>query len=168
MNRRRLAIALVSLAVGGPLTGLLWLESSLRRRQSQRPQVGTVFPALPGFAKGEFMPVSPDRLRVVTFAKAGCSNCDRTIATLRRLAVEDAFGFDLIAVIAGADTSEPAGDGVHRFITDRDAAVSRSFGVVHVPLVFLVDENSRVRAVTTGERPEVAWRSFLEIETDAL
>ena len=168
MNRRRLAIVLVSLAVVGPLTGLLWLESRLRTRQSQRPEVGTVFPALPGLANGELLPVSPDRLRVVTFAKAGCGNCDRTITTLRRLAVEDTFGFDLIAVIAGSDTAEPGANGVHRFITDRDSAVSRSFGVVHVPLVFLVDRNSRVRAVTTGERPEAAWRSFLEIETDAL
>ena len=168
MNRRRLAIVLVSLAVIGPLTGLLWLESRLRARQSQRPEVGTVFPALPSLANGEFLPASPDRLRVVTFAKAGCGNCDRTISTLRRLAVEDAFGFDLIAVIAGADTAEPGVDGVHRFIADRDAEVSRSFGVIHVPLVFLVDENSRIRAVTTGERPEAAWRSFLVIETDAL
>lgn len=166
MNRRRLAIAIVAVAVIGPIGGLLWFESRLEARLSLRPEVGTVFPALPGLADGESLPASPGRLRVVTFAKAGCGNCDRTIATFRRLVEAGETGFDLIAVVAGSDAVEP-GTGIRHTIADPDASVSRRFGVVHVPLVFLVDEHSRIQAVTTGERPETAWRSFLGIEGDA-
>ena len=167
MTRRRIAIAIVVVAVVGPIGGLLWFESRLEARLSLRPEVGMVFPALPGLADGESLPVSPGRLRVVTFARAGCGNCDRTIATFRRLAAAGETGFDLIAVIAGADTVESGGPGLRHAIADPDASVSRRFGVVHVPLVFLVDEHSRIQAVTTGERPQTAWRSFLEIEGDA-
>ncbi|MDE2691477.1 MAG: hypothetical protein OXI49_13250 [Acidobacteriota bacterium] len=167
MNRRRLAIATVTLAVLAPLGGLLWFESGLRARQAQRPEVGAVFPALPGFADGEDLPASPGRLRVVTFARAGCGNCDRTITALRRMARAEGPAFDLIAVVAGAHAPE-ANDQDLLAIADPDASVSRRFGVVHVPLVFLVDGQSRILAVTTGERPEIAWRSFLESGTDAL
>ena len=73
-----------------------------------------------------------------------------------------------IAVVAGSDSHELEGDGDHAAIADPDGAVSRRFGVVHVPLVFLVDEQSRILAVTTGERPDTGWRSFLESGTDAL
>ncbi|MXX76378.1 MAG: hypothetical protein F4Y77_13385 [Holophagales bacterium] len=168
MNRRRLAIATVAVAVLAPLGGLLWFESGLRARQAQRPDVGALFPALPGLANGEDLSASPGRLRVVTFARAGCGNCDRTITALRRMARTEGPAFDLIAVVAGSDSPELDGDGVHAAIADPDGAVSRRFGVIHVPLVFLVDEQSRVLAVTTGERPEIAWRSFLESGTDAL
>lgn len=168
MNRRRLAIAIVALAVVGPLGALHWFEARLEATLSQRPEVGMVFPALPGLADGESLPASPGRLRVVTFTKAGCGNCDRTIATFRRLAANRDLDLDVIAVVAGSDGAEPAGEGLSYTIADPDASVSRSFGVVHVPLVFLVDEDSRIQAVTTGERPEAAWRSFLGIEGDAL
>ncbi|MXZ39202.1 MAG: hypothetical protein F4230_08765 [Holophagales bacterium] len=168
MNRRHLAIATVAVAVLGPLGGLIWFESGIRARQAQRPEVGTLFPALPGLADGEALPASPDRLRVVTFAKAGCGNCDRTITALRRMARVEGQTFDLIAVVAGSDSHELEGDGDHAAIADPDGAVSRRFGVVHVPLVFLVDEQSRILAVTTGERPDTGWRSFLESGTDAL
>ncbi len=166
MNRRRLALATLAVAVLVPVGGLIWFESGLRTRQAQRPQVGAAFPALPGMADGERLPAAPGRLRVVTFARAGCGNCDRTITTLRRLARSEGPAFDLIAVVAGADSPEPGGIGVHT-IADPDDAVSRRFGVVHVPLVFLVDEHGVVRAVATGERPAAAWRSFLEARNDA-
>ena len=166
MNRRRLAIAVVALAVIGPIGGLLWFESRLEARLSQRPEVGTMFPTLPGLADGEFLPASPNRLRVVTFARAGCGNCDRTIATFRRLAADSELDFDLIAVVAGS-TAEERIEGIRHTVADPDASISRRFGVVHVPLVFLVDGNSRIQAVATGERPETAWRSFLGIEGDA-
>ena len=168
MNRRRLAIAIVALAVLGPIGALFWFESRLEARLSQRPEVGMVFPALPGLADGESLPAAPGRLRVVTFAKAGCGNCDRTIATFRRLVADGELGLDLIAVVANAQTTGLDDTGALRSIADPDASVSKRFGVVHVPLVFLVDEHSRIRAVTTGERPEAAWRSFLGTETDAL
>lgn len=167
MNRRRLAIATVVVAVLAPLGGLLWFESGIRARQAQRPEVGATFPALPGLADGEALPASPGRLRVVTFARAGCGNCDRTITTLRRLNRTDGPSFDLIAVVAGAHAPEANG-GDLLAIADPDASVSRRFGVVHVPLVFLVDGQSRILAVATGERPETAWRSFLESGADAL
>ncbi len=168
MNRRRLAIAIVALAVIGPIGALFWFQSRLEARLSQRPEVGMVFPALPGLADGESLPASPGRLRVVTFAKAGCGNCDRTIATFRRLAADGEHDFDLIAVVAGAETTGLDDMAALRSIADPDASISKRFGVVHVPLVFLVDEHSRIRAVTTGEQPEAAWRSFLGIQTDAL
>ncbi len=168
MNRRRLAIAIVALAVLGPIGALFWFESRLEARLSQRPEVGMVFPALPGLADGESLPAAPGRLRVVTFAKAGCGNCDRTIATFRRLVADGELDLDLIAVVANAQTTGLDDTGALRSIADPDASVSKRFGVVHVPLVFLVDEHSRIRAVTTGERPEAAWRSFLGTETDAL
>lgn len=168
MNRRRLAIAIVVLAVLGPLAGLIWFESNLEARRSQRPEVGTVFPALPGLADGESLPSSPGRLRVVTFARAGCGNCDRTIAALRRLAASGEGAFDLIAVVADARrTGLKETSGLYS-IADPDASLSKRFGVIHVPLVFLVDEHSRIRDITTGERPEAAWRSFLGLEADAL
>ncbi|MYB17684.1 MAG: TlpA family protein disulfide reductase [Holophagales bacterium] len=168
MNRRHLALATVIVAVLAPLGGLLWFESGIRARQAQRPEVGALFPALPGLADGETLPGSPGRPRVVTFARAGCGNCDRTITALRRLARSEGPTFDLIAVVAGSDSPELDGDGIHAAIADPDGAVSRRFGVVHVPLVFLVDGQSRILAVTTGERPETAWRSFLESGPDAL
>ena len=168
MNRRRLAIATVAVAVLAPLGGLIWFESGIRARQAQRPEVGALFPALPGLADGDALPASPGRLRVITFARAGCGNCDRTITALRRLARTEGPTFDLIAVVAGSASPELDGDGVHGAIADPDASVSKRFGVVHVPLVFLVDEQSRILAVTTGERPDTAWRSFLESGTDAL
>ncbi len=168
MNRRRLAVATVAVGVLAPLGGLLWFESGIRAREAQRPEVGTLFPALPGLADGDALPASPGRLRVITFARAGCGNCDRTITALRRMARTEGPAFDLIAVVAGSDSPELDSGGVHAAIADPDASVSRRFGVVHVPLVFLVDERSRVLAVTTGERPETAWRSFLEAGTDAL
>jgi len=165
--RRRLAAVTVALAVALPLGGLVWFGSSLDNRVAQRPGVGTVFPALPGLADGESLPPSPGRRRVAVFARAGCANCDRTIATLRRLAGDADPGFDLIAVVAGTETAGPKADGVHTAIADPDASVSRSFGVIQVPLVFLVDEHSRIQAVAAGERPENVWRSFLEVEADA-
>ncbi len=168
MNRRQLAIATVAVAVLAPLGGLIWFESGIRARQAQRPEVGALFPALPGLADREALPASPGRLRIVTFARAGCGNCDRTITALRRLARTEVPAFDLIAVVADSDSPELDGDGVHAAIADPNGAVSRRFGVIHVPLVFLVDEQSRVLAVTTGERPDTAWRSFLESGTDAL
>ncbi len=168
MNRRRIAIAIVALAVIGPIGALFWFESRLEARLSQRPEVGMVFPALPGLADGESLPASLGRLRVVTFAKAGCGNCDRTIATFRRLAADSEIDFDLIAVVADAETTELDDAAALRSIADPDASISKRFGVVHVPLVFLVDEHSRIRAVTTGERPEAAWRSFLGTENNAL
>ncbi|MCY3969244.1 MAG: redoxin family protein [Acidobacteria bacterium] len=168
MNRRRLAIAIVTLAVLGPLGGLIWFESNLDARRSQRPEVGMVFPALPGLAEGESLPASPGRLRVVTFAKAGCGNCDRTIAALRRLAASGESDFDLIAVVSDAPTTGLKDTAGLYSIADPDASLAKRFGVIHVPLVFLVDEHSRVRDVTTGERPEAAWRSFLGFEGDAL
>lgn len=167
MSRRRIAIAIVVLAIIGPIGGLLWLESRLEARLASRPEVGTVFPALPGLADGESLPTSPGRLRVVTFARAGCGNCDRTITTLRRLNRAEGPTFDLIAVVAGAHAPEANSEDLLA-IADPDASVSRRFGVVHVPLVFLVDGQSRILAVATGERPEAAWRSFLESGTDAL
>ena len=116
MNRRRLALAAVVVAVLVPLGGLLWFESGIRAREAQRPEVGATFPALPGFADGETLPAAPGRLRIVTFARAGCGNCDRTITTLRRLNRAEVAAFDLIAVVAGAYEPEGNGDGpsLHR------------------------------------------------------
>lgn len=168
MNRRKLAVAAIAVAVLAPLGGLLWFESSLRAREAQRPKDGAVFPSLPSLADGDALPASPGRPRVVVFARAGCGNCDRTLTALRRLNRDKGEAFDLIAVVAGSDSPELDGDGIHAAIADPDGAVSRRFGVVHVPLVFLVDGRSRILAVTTGERPETAWRSFLESGTDAL
>ena len=168
MNRRRLAIAIVTLAVLGPLAGLIWFESNLEARRSQRPEVGMLFPALPGLADGESLPASPGRLRVVTFARAGCGNCDRTIGALRRVTTSGEGDFDLIAVVAAAQATGLEDTAGLYSIADPDASLSKRFGVIHVPLVFLVDEHSRVRGVTTGERPEAAWRSFLGLEGDAL
>ena len=168
MNRRRLATAAVVLAVAAPLGGLLWFESGLRAREAQRPRVGAPFPALPGLADGDRLPTSQGRSRVVVFAKAGCGNCDRTIVTLRRLARDGGEPFDLIAVVADSDDDAPKVEGIARTVADPDASLSRRFGVIHVPLVFLVDHRSRIRAVAAGERPETAWRSFLEADDDAL
>ncbi len=168
MNRRHVAIAVVTLAVLGPLSGLIWFESNLEARRSQRPEVGVVFPGLPGLTDGESLPASPGRLRVVTFARAGCGNCDRTIVALRRLAASGEGDFDLIAVVADAESTGLKGTAGLYSIADPDASLSKRFGVIHVPLVFLVDERSRVLAVTTGERPEAAWRSFLGFQADAL
>ncbi len=167
MNRRRLAAAAVVVAVAVPVGGLIWFQSSLAAREAQRPKVGAAFPALPGLADGELLPVSRERPRVVVFARAGCGNCDRTITTLRRMAQVGGESFDLIAVVAGAGQEAPKVDGIAHTVADPDAALSRRFGVIHVPLVFLVDGRSRVRAVVTGERPETAWRSFLEAANDA-
>ena len=168
MNRRRLALAIVAVAVIGPIAGLLWFESRLEARLSLRPEVGALFPALPGLADGESLPASPGRLRVVTFAKAGCANCDRTLATFRRLLAAGKTDFDLIAVVAGAEVTESGDTGVSHAVADPDASLSRDFGVVHVPLVFLVDEHARILAITAGERPEAAWLSFLGEGSDAL
>ena len=164
MNRRRIAIALLALAVLGPLGGLIWFESNLEERLSRRPEVGTVFPSLPGLADGEFLPVVPGRLRVVVFAKAGCGNCDRTISALRRLAADGEIDFDLIAVVADAGTAGLKDTAGLYSIADPDGSLSKRFGVVHVPLVFLVDGDSRIRDTTAGERPDSAWRSFLDLE----
>ncbi len=161
MNRRRFATAVIAVAVIGPIGGLVWFESRLGARLSLRPEVGTVFPALPGLADGESLPASPGRLRVVTFARAGCGNCDRTLATFRRLAAAGETDLDVIAVVAGSKAVEPGGPGIRHAIADPDGSVSRRFGVVQVPLVFLVDEHSRIRAVTPGDPPEAASRSFM-------
>ena len=168
MNRRRLATAAVILAVVVPLGALLWFESGLRGREAQRPQVGGPFPALPGLADGDLLPASEGRSRVVVFAKAGCGNCDRTITTLLRLNRDEGERFDLIAVVADSDETAPKAEGIAFTVADPDASLSRRFGVIHVPLVFLVDHRSRIRAVAAGERPETAWRSFLEADDDAL
>jgi len=165
--RRRFAAVTVAVAVVVPLAGLIWFGSSLDSRVSQRPGVGTVFPALPGLADGESLPASSGRRRVAVFARAGCANCDRTITTLRRLATDADPGFDLIAVVPGTGAVGPKASGVHTAIADLDSSVSRRFGVIQVPLVFLVDEHSRIQAVAAGERPENVWRSFLEVEADA-
>ena len=168
MNRRRLALAAVVVAVLVPLGGLLWFESGVRARQAQRPEVGTTFPA-PAGLRGRRDPAGRSGTAAGSHFRQGpgCGNCDRTITTLRRLNRTKDPTFDLIAVVAGAREPEANGDGLLA-IADPDASVSNRFGVVHVPLVFLVDEQSRILAVATGERPETAWRAFLESGTDAL
>ena len=125
-----------------------------------------MFPAVPGLGAGEHLPPSPGRMRVVAFARAGCGSCDRTITELRPLATER--DFDLIAVVAQATTATTAqGDGRYHEIADPDSSISHGFGVIHVPVVFLLDENSRVQAVVTGERTESRWRSLLGRPVDA-
>ncbi len=166
MTRRRIAVAGILVLVLGPLAGLLWVETSLGKRQSTRPAVGDTFPFLAGIPDSASLPTAPGRTRVVVFARAGCGNCDRTITTLRRMARDEDPAFDLIAVVAGS--SEPGAlDGEMLAIADPEASLSKRFGVLQVPLVFLVDEASTVLAVATGERPEAAWRSFLGNASDA-
>lgn len=158
MKRRRIAMTVVLVAVLVPLAGLLLVETQLRERLSRRPEVGAVFPALSVSAE-ETDSDSPDRRRVVVFAKAGCGNCDRTISTLGRLVGQE--DYDLTAIVAGSAVDSAGGEGAVRFIPDPDGSLSRRFGVVQVPLVFVLDEESRIKVALTGERPEAAWLAVL-------
>jgi len=162
VKRQRLALIVVLVAVVVPLAGLLLVEAQLRERLSRRPEVGALFPALSEFSE-EAHPPSPGRRRVVVFAKAGCGNCDRTISTLGRLVVQE--DYDLTAVVAGSVVESTGGEGsTLRFIPDPDGSLSKSFGVVQVPLVFILDGESRIEAALTGERPQAAWLSVLRGE----
>ena len=161
VKRQRVALVVVLVAVLAPLAGLLWVEARLGERVSRRPQVGTVFPDLPAFEQA-YAPVAPDRRRVVIFAIAGCGNCDRTISTLGHLAVKE--NYDLTAVVAGSAAGTARSEGNLRVIPDPDGALSRRFGVVQVPLVFILDGESRIEAALTGERPQAAWLSLLRGE----
>lgn len=162
MNRQRIALIVVLVAVVVPLAGLLLVEAQLRERVARRPEVGTVFPALLEFSE-EAHPASQGRRRVVVFARAGCGNCDRTISTLGRLVVQE--DYDLTAVVAGSVVESAGGErGTLRFIPDPDGSLSRRFGVVQVPLVFILDGESRIEAALTGERPQAAWLSVLRGE----
>ena len=159
MKRQRLALTVVVVAVVVPLVGLLLVEAQLRERVSRRPEVGAVFPSLSESSEKKH-PASPGRRRVVVFAKAGCGNCDRTISALSRLVPQE--GYELTAVVAGSTVESAGGEGgMLRFIPDLDGSLSRRFGVVQVPLVFVLDGESRVEAVLTGERPQSAWLSVL-------
>ena len=166
MNRRRIAILIVSVAVVGPFAGLTWLKTRLTAARSRRLGVGAVFPVLPGLGDGKAAPAPLDRRRVVTFAKTGCIHCDRTVTALRRLAVDAQLDFDLVVVVAGTTAVTQGGQGVLHSIADGDASLSKRFGVIHVPLVFLLGRDSRIQQVTTGERSEEAWRSFLDTGGD--
>lgn len=162
MSRQRLALIVVLVAVLVPLVGLLLFEAQLRERLSRRPEVGGVFPALSEFSE-DTHPASPGRRRVVVFAKAGCGNCDRTISTLGPLVVQE--DYDLTAVVAGSAVENAGKQGdTLRFIPDPDGSLSRRFGVVQVPLVFILDGESRIEAALTGERPQAAWLSVLRGE----
>ncbi|MDE2689336.1 MAG: hypothetical protein OXI49_02420 [Acidobacteriota bacterium] len=162
MKRQRIALIVVLVAVVVPLVGLLLAEAQLRERLSRRPEVGSVFPAPPEFWE-EDHPASPSRRRVVVFAKAGCGNCDRTISTLGRLVIQE--DYDLTAVVAGSAVESAGGEGgTLRFIPDPDGSLSKRFGVVQVPLVFILDGESRIEAALTGERPQAAWLSVLRGE----
>ncbi len=171
MTRHRLSIAFLVIAVLGPLAGLLWFESRLGAREARRPEVGAVFPGLPGLTNGETLPAAQGRRRLVTFARKTCPACKRTLASFRRLAEGDELRFDQIVIMAGAShgaTDVVAGESrMTRIIPDADGSLSERFGVLHVPLVFLVDENSRIQASATGDRPETAWRTFLEARDGA-
>lgn len=166
MKRQRIALVVVLVAVLVPLVGLLLVEAQLRERLSRRPEVGAVFPALSGLAE-ETHPPSPGRRRVVVFAKAGCGNCDRTISALGQLVVQE--DYDLTAVVAGSSVESAGGEGGKLlFIPDPDASLSGRFGVVQVPLVFVLDGESRIEAVLTGERPQAVWLSVLRREDNGL
>lgn len=158
MKRQRIAVALVLLAVAVPLVGLLVIELRLRGRLAQRPEVGTVFPALPPASEGQFVSDTAGRRQIVIFAKASCSNCDRTIATLARLAPKE--DFKLVAVIAGSEVAVTNATAL-RVIPDPGGDLARRFGVIKVPLVFVLDAESRVQATVVGKRPEAIWRSVL-------
>lgn len=155
MSRQHIAAAVVLVAVLGPTVGLLLLQARISEREARRPKVGTIFPALTE-ERSSFAPTG--RQQVVVFAKAGCGNCDRTITALTRLAVTE--DFDLTAVVASARFADPAKDALH-VVLDPEGSLSRRFGVIEVPLVFILDEESRVKATLAGERPEVVWRSTL-------
>ncbi len=161
MTRQSIALIVILAAVLVPLVGLLVVESQLRERLSRRPEVGVVFPALPG--TGEEQPVleATGKRQVVVFAKSGCGNCDRTITTLARLAVDQQLG--LTVIVAGLAAAEARNEEelVFSVIPDPDGAVSRRFGVVRVPLVFVLDGELRVQAAFTGYRPEAIWASEL-------
>ena len=164
MKRRRIAMTVVLVAVLVPLAGLLLVETQLRERLSRRPEVGAVFPALSVSAE-ETDSDSPGRRRVVVFAKAGCGNCDRTISTLGQMVVEE--DYDLTAVVAGS-TVESVDSEAFRFIPDPDGSLSKRFGVVQVPLIFVLDGESRVEMSLTGERPRAAWLAVLRGEANDL
>lgn len=163
MKRRRLALIVVLVAVVVPLVGLLLVEAQLRERLSRRPEVGAVFPALSASAD-ETDSDSLGRRRVVVFAKAGCGNCDRTISTLGQLVVRE--DYDLTAIVAGSTVESVDGEDTLRFIPDPDGSLSRSFGVVQVPLVFVLDEESRIEMSLTGERPQAVWLAVLRGEAN--
>ncbi len=165
MKRQRLALMVVLVAVAVPLVGLLLVEAQLRERLSRRPEVGSVFPALSASAH-ETDPDSLGRRRVVIFAKAGCGNCDRTISTLGQLVVQE--DYDLTAIVAGSTVESVDGEDTFRLIPDPDGSLSRRFGVVQVPLVFVLDGESRVEIALTGERPQAAWLAVLRGKANEL
>ncbi len=158
MKRQRVAVVLVLVAVLAPLAGLLIVELRLRERLAQRPPVGAVFPPLQRSAHDQTPLASVGKPQVVVFAKASCGNCDRTIATLVRLAVKE--DLDLVAVVAGSAVAG-TNEGAFRVIPDPDGTLSKHFGVISVPLVFVLDRHSRIQTIVTGERPEAVWRSVL-------
>lgn len=165
MKRQRLALMVVLVAVVVPLVGLLLVEAQLRERLSRRPEIGAVFPALSASAE-ETAPNSLGRKRVVVFAKADCGNCDRTISTLGQLVAQE--DYELTAVVAGSTVESTDGEDTLRFIPDPDGSLSRSFGVVQVPLVFVLDGESRVEMALTGERPLAVWLAVLRGEASDL
>ncbi len=164
MKRQRLALIVVLVAVAVPLVGLLLVEAQLRERLSRRPEVGSIFPVLAASAE-ETDHDSSGRQRVVVFAKAGCGNCDRTISTLARLAVKEEF--DLTAVVVGSAIAG-TDDGAFQIAPDPDGVLAKRFGVIKVPLVFILDGESRVQATVIGERPESVWRSVLNGHENAI
>ncbi len=111
------------------------------------------------------LPTSPGQRQVVVFARASCGNCDRTLATLARLAVEE--GFHLTAVVVGSAGPWP-NEGAFRLVPDPGGVLSKRFGVIKVPLVFILDAESRIQATVIGERPEAVWRSVLNGQENAL
>ena len=163
MKRQRLALMVVLVAVAVPLVGLLLVEAQLRERLSRRPEVGAIFPALSASSE-EADPDPAGRRRVVVFAKAGCGNCDRTISALGQLVVQE--DYDLTAVVAGSTIDSVDGEDTFRIIPDPDGSLSRRFGVVQVPLVFVLDGESRVETALTGERPQPVWLAVLRGEAN--
>lgn len=165
MKRRHVAAVVVLLAVLAPLVGLIVVELRLRERLSQRPEVGTVFPALRRGPDERSQAAPAGQRRVVIFAKAGCGNCDRTISILARLTVHESF--DLTAVVVGSAVPGTE-DGAFKVIPDPDGILSKRFGVTKVPLVFILDGESRVQATVMGERPAAVWRDVLNGRDNAL
>ena len=166
MSRRGIAVLLVSIVVCLPLYLLDRIDADLRSSRSRRPSVGMRFPKLSLDLSSEVQGPSPDdpseRLRVVSFVRAGCARCERTLATLHRLSNDYESTPAMLAIVfnpTGIELGETH-HGVHS-VVDLDGSLSARFGVLSVPLTFVLDEGARIVAVVEGERSESVWRTLL-------
>ena len=150
---RGLAGGALAVAVLAPLGTLLGLQRRAAAAARRRPRVGETFPLRLGrpAASGQ---------TVWVFASAGCDHCERTLATLGKLAGEPDLRVSPRVVVTGIAAP---GRGFYRSlpaIVD-DGTITRRYGVVRVPTAFVIDPTSRVEAVVSGDRHPAVWRALL-------